>query len=130
MLSHTHTHTHTHTVLSHSAVSDSGGLGTVAWLAPLSMEFFRQEYWSGVPFPTPGDFPDLGIEPESFPSPALTGRFFTTSATWEAPYTHICVYILSVYIYIYFPFLINSGRKLEEISKLLILCHNIKIKSY
>ena len=33
--------------------------------APLSMEFSRQEYWSGLPFPSPGDFPDPGIEPES-----------------------------------------------------------------
>ena len=36
--------------------------------APLSMEFSRQEYWSGLPFPSPGDLPDLGIEPSS---PAL-----------------------------------------------------------
>ena len=41
---------------------------TVAYQAPLSMEFSRQEYWSGLPFPSPGDLPDQGIEPES---PAL-----------------------------------------------------------
>ena len=41
---------------------------TVAHWAPLSMEFFRQEYWSGLPFPSPGDHPNLGIEPRS---PAL-----------------------------------------------------------
>ena len=41
---------------------------TVAYQAPLSMEFSRQEYWSGLPFPTPGDLPDPGIEPRS---PAL-----------------------------------------------------------
>ena len=41
----------------------------------LSMEFSRQEYWSGLPFPTPEDLPDLGIKPVS---PALAGRFFTT----------------------------------------------------
>ena len=39
------------------------------------MEFPRQEYWSGLPFPSPGDLPDPGIEPES---PTLEGRFFTT----------------------------------------------------
>ena len=39
------------------------------------MEVFRQEYWSGLPFPTPGDLPDPGIEPGS---PALAGRIFTT----------------------------------------------------
>ena len=44
----------------------------------LSMEFFRQEYRSGLQFPTPGGLPDSGIEPESFESPALAGRFFTT----------------------------------------------------
>ena len=38
---------------------------TVAHQAPLSMEFFRQEYWSGLPFPSPGDLPDPGIEPKS-----------------------------------------------------------------
>ena len=48
---------------------------TAAHQAPLSMEFSRQEYWSGLPFPTPGDFPDLEIE---LKSPALSGRFFTT----------------------------------------------------
>ena len=43
--------------------------------APLSMGFPRQEYWSGLPFPSPGDLPDSGIEPVS---PALAGGFFTT----------------------------------------------------
>ena len=43
-----------------------------------------QEYWSGLPFPTPGDLPNPEIKPMSLLSPALTGRFFTTSATWEA----------------------------------------------
>ena len=38
---------------------------TVAYKAPLSMEFSRQEYWSGLPLPSPGDLPDLGIEPGS-----------------------------------------------------------------
>ena len=46
--------------------------------SPLSMGFSRQEYWSGLPFPTPGDLPDPGIEPVSLSSPALVGRFFTT----------------------------------------------------
>ena len=43
--------------------------------------FLRQEYWSGVPCPSPGDLPDLGTEPASLMSPALAGRFFTISAT-------------------------------------------------
>ncbi|ELR60422.1 hypothetical protein M91_18989, partial [Bos mutus] len=49
--------------------------------APLSMKFSRQEYWSGVPFPTPGDLPNPGIEPASLRSPALADGFFTTSPT-------------------------------------------------
>ena len=57
---------------------------TVARQAPLSMGFSRQEYWHGLPCPPPGDLPDLGIEPGSLMSPALSGKFFTTSATWEA----------------------------------------------
>ena len=58
---------------------------TVAHQAPLSMEFSRQEYWSGLPFPPPGDLPDQEIKPVSLTSPALAEGFFTTSATWEAP---------------------------------------------
>ena len=58
---------------------------TVARQAPLSMGFSRQEYWSGLPFPPPGDLPDPGIEPASLTSPVLAAGFFTTSATWEAP---------------------------------------------
>ena len=50
----------------------------VARQAPLSMEFSRQECWSGLPFPFPGDLPDPEIKPASFASPALAGRFFTT----------------------------------------------------
>ena len=48
---------------------------TVACQNPLSMEFSRQEYWSGWPFPPPGDLPRPGIEPAS---PALAMGFFTT----------------------------------------------------
>ena len=48
------------------------------------MEFSRQEYWSGLPFLSPGDLPDPGIEPTSLTSPVLADSFFTTSTTWEA----------------------------------------------
>ena len=48
------------------------------------MEFSRQEYYGELPFPSPGDLPDPGIEPVSLMSPALAGGFFTISATWEA----------------------------------------------
>ena len=57
-------------------------LYVTAWTAarqtPLSMGLSRQEYWSGLPFPTPGDLLDPGIEPASPASPALAGGFFTT----------------------------------------------------
>ena len=58
---------------------------TVAHQAPLSMGFSRQEYWSGLPCPLPGNLPNPGIEPTSLTSPALADGFFTTSTTWEAP---------------------------------------------
>ena len=51
------------------------------------MGFSRQEYWSGLPFPTPGDLPDPGMEPAS---PALVGQLFTT----EPPGKPLCVYLL------------------------------------
>ena len=50
--------------------------------APLSMGFSRQEYWSGLPCPPPGDLPDPRIKPVSLTSPALVGRLFITSTTW------------------------------------------------
>ena len=53
---------------------------TVACQAPLSMGFSRQEYWSGLPFPSPGDLPNPGIEPRS---PALEADAFTLCATRE-----------------------------------------------
>ena len=57
---------------------------TVACQAPLSMEFFRWEYWSGLIFPPLGDLPNSEIEPASLTFPALASGFFTTSVTWEA----------------------------------------------
>ena len=64
---------------------------TLAQQAPLSMGFPRQEYWSGLPCPPPGDFSHPGIKPASLTSPALAGVFFTTSTTWESPY---CITLL------------------------------------
>ena len=53
--------------------------------ALLSMGFSRQEYWSGLLCPPPGDLPNPGVKPESLMFPALAGGFFSTSATWEGP---------------------------------------------
>ena len=58
----------------------------VARHAPLSMGFSRQEYWSGLPFPSPGELLAPGIEPTPLMSPALAGRFCATRANWEASY--------------------------------------------
>ena len=54
-------------------------------LQPLSLGFPRQEDWSELPFPPPGNLPDPGVKLESPVSPALARAFFTTIATWEAP---------------------------------------------
>ena len=59
-------------------------LRTVACQAALSMGFSRQEYWSVLPFPFPGELPDLQIELTSPTSPALASGFFTTTTTSEA----------------------------------------------
>ena len=65
---------------------------------PLSMGFPRQEYWSGLPFPSPGYLPDPGVEPVSPASPALAGGFFTTEPPGKPIYVYVCV---CIYIYIY-----------------------------
>ena len=58
---------------------------TVAYQAPPSMGFSRQEYWSGLPFPSPGDLPDTEIEPVS---PALAGGFFTAEPLEEPQHSN------------------------------------------
>ena len=68
-------------MLSCSIMSDSATPWTVARQAPLSMGFPRQEYWSGLPFPSLGDLPDPGIKPLSA---AWAGRFFTAEPSGKA----------------------------------------------
>ena len=76
-------------------------LWTVAHQVPLSMGFSRQEYWSGLPCPSPGDLPNPGIQPMSFMSPALAGRFFTTNPHGKPLiYTYICL------IYLHIPYVL------------------------
>ena len=58
--------------------------------APLSMGFSRQEYWSGLPFPSPGDLSDPGIKSVSLASRALAGRLFTNEPPGK-PHIHQCV---------------------------------------
>ena len=76
---------------------------TVARQAPLCVGFPRQEYWSGLPCPPPGDLPCPGIEPEVLTSPALIGGFFTTRATWEAQQLRIFLIKIVCYICIFKP---------------------------
>ena len=68
-------------VLSRSVVPDSLRPHGLEPAGIRYLEVSRQEYWSGLLLPTPGDLPDPGMEPESLISPALASRFFTTSAT-------------------------------------------------
>ena len=78
-----------------SVLSDSVTAWTsVAHLASLSMGFLGQEYWSGLPFPTPGDLLDPGIEPKGFASPALSAGFFTTAMPGKAPLLNRYIYLL------------------------------------
>ena len=77
----------------------------VAHQPPLSMGFSRQEYWSALPCPPPGDLPNPEIEPTSLTSPALVDGFYVTSITWKAPFNTgsgrcVCVCVcVCVYIY-------------------------------
>ena len=73
-----------------SAVSDSATPWTVAYQAPPSMGFSRQEYWNGLPFPSPGDLPNSGIEPGS---PALTSE---PPGKWRGQFCtlHICISVV------------------------------------
>ena len=78
-------------------VSDSATLWTMAHQAPLSMGFSRQEYWSGLPWPPPGDLPDPVIESKSLTSPALAGKFFTISARGK-PLNVLCWVLNNGYV--------------------------------
>ena len=72
-------------------------LWTVAHQAPLSMEFSRQEYWSGLPFPSPGYLLHPGIKPVSVASPALAGRFFTTEQPGKPQIPKVICSLVSIY---------------------------------
>ena len=87
---------------------------TVTHQAPLSIRFSRQEYWNGLPFPTPGDIPDPGIKPASFASPALVGGFFTTNATWEAPTITLVWFTCAVLLLHRWG---NNGREIPQVTQ-------------
>ena len=85
-----HYHMHTYTLLlllrHYSHVQLCATLWIVAHQAPLSMEFSRQEYWSGLPFPSPGDLPHPGIEPRS---PALKADSLPSELPGKSQYIYI-----------------------------------------
>ena len=86
-----------------SPVQFFGILWTIACRAPLSMGFSRQEYWSGLLYPSPADLPYPGMESAYLMSPALAGGFLTTtSTTWNTPYVYIYMYI---HFFRFFPLL-------------------------
>ena len=99
---------------------------TMAFQAPLSMRFSKQEYWSGLPFPSPDNLPNPGIEGMSLTSPAaaLAGRFFTTSTTWEAQKPSLetsfnfCFHVFKLYFCIYFSFLLALLCGMQDLSSL------------
>ena len=102
---------------------------TAACLAPLSMEFFRQEYWSKLPFSPSRDLPNPRIEPTS---PALAGRFFTTGPLWSS---HIFLLLLNeikhnahsfLLVEIIIPILDTSIDKLKsKAQNISVICSNI-----
>ena len=84
---------------------------TVAYQAPLSIEFSRQEYWSGLPFPSPGDLPDLGIEPRSLALQADALPFEPR----RKPYCHLTASLkvgkMKLLGYVYFATIKNKKKE-------------------
>ena len=66
-------------------------LWTIACQVPLSMKFSRQEYWRGLPFPTPGNLPDPGIKPASPASPTWAGGFLPLVPPGKSPLLHTTI---------------------------------------
>ena len=87
-------------------MANSVAAWTVTHQPPLSVGFPRQEYWSELRFPSPGDLSNPGLKLTSLMSPALADRFFTNCATWEATvymlFTIICFFsYISIYDLVY-----------------------------
>ena len=112
-----------HALLSHVWLFAT--LWTVACQVPLSMKFPRQEHWSGLPFPPPGDLPDTGIELTSLVFPALVGRFFTTVPPGKSlkKYKNLveinyCIWVARISYRLYIP-------KLGKSKEVVIQCINL-----
>ena len=85
-------------MLSCSVISNSLPPWTAAHQAPLSIGLSRQEHWSGMPFPPPGDLPDPGIEPASHVAPALAGRIFTADPSGKHPKEDMWIQMANKYM--------------------------------
>ena len=119
-------HTHTYVYLCVSCLVMSDSLGPhglyVARQAPLPMEFFRQEDWSGLPCPPPGDLSNLGIKPGSSELQAASllseppGKLYIYIHT----YIYMCVYIHIIYIYEALMY-VNKYIYTKNISKIIII---------
>ena len=83
---------------------------TVAYQAPQSMEFSRQEFWSGLPFPSPGDLPDPGIEPRSPALRALPSDCFTSEPPGKPLKTGPNCFVKVLYYYTFLPALQESSN--------------------
>ena len=90
---------------------------TVAHQAPLSIKFSRHEYWSRLPFPSPGHLPDPGIKPEFLASPALAGGFFTSWITGEAQKIYNTVSIYFSHPIFWMPFFFLHRRLIFFVSQ-------------
>ena len=79
-------------------MSDFATPWTVAYQAPPSMEFSRQEYWSGLPFPSPGDLPDPGIEP-GFPTLQADALPSEPPGKLKSPIVKMSLFFINIYFY-------------------------------
>ena len=108
-------------------------LWTVACQAPLSMGFFRQEYWSGLPFPPPGDLPSAGIKPTSLASPALQVDFFAAEPTGKPMHKHYSLPAHNYSFHFQSSFLLFKSQTLPYLHHMLLmyvllsLSRNVKI---
>ena len=95
---------------------------TIPHQSPLSMEFSRQEYWNRLPFPSPGDLPNPGMDLIFLMSPALVGGFFTTSTTWEA-LKMTCPGTIFFFFLSFISLVLNSGGRIVLLSKRFPILH-------
>ena len=110
-------------------------LWTTAHQALLSTGLSRQEHWSGLPGPPPGDLPNPVIEPASRMSPALAGTSFNTNATreaWNVPQSNgkNTVKYKKIEVNVDFDFIIHTTSRIDAIIRRLVSKHGLKADTY